>query len=100
MALFGGGSRGWREDVLRSLEIGAGKKRLVNEEILRTRFGRRVPARVTRLRDRSDRVATRDVNDIKRRPGDLCEVDGARGRLGLGQHRPGLSVIARFNLSL
>jgi hypothetical protein len=58
-----------------------------------------VPACLTRARDRLDRLAAGDVDDVERRAGEVCELDRAVRRLALGLGRPGQRVVERLGVA-
>ena len=72
-----------RVDVLRALEVRPLEEGVVDEEVLRARLAPDVPALLARERDRLDRLAARDVDDVQRAAGDARELDRAVRRLAL-----------------
>ena len=86
-------------DVLRALEVGPVEERLVDEEVLGAGLAPDVPALVAGERDRLGRFLARDVDDVERRAGHACQLDGAVRRLTLELRRTGQRVVARRGVS-
>src|SRR5262249_25930361 len=65
------------------------EERVVDEEVLRTRLAPDVPALGAGDRDRLDRLAARDMDDVERCARHTRELDRPVGRLALGLGRLG-----------
>src|SRR6185369_4827418 len=90
---------GGRVHVLRALEVRLGDVVERVEEVLGAGLAPDVPACLTRARDRLDRLAAGDVDDVERRAGEVCELDRAVRRLALGLGRPGQRVVERLGVA-
>src|ERR1700730_1764268 len=95
-----GRARRRREDVLGAAEVRLIEVMLVDEEVLGAGLAPGAPARRPGGRERLDRLAAGDVNDVQGAARDVGQRDRAARGLALGEGWPRRRVPARLGLAL